>query len=74
MRTEIALHTRFFFYGLFSFAVFGLMLEAPIIGPRDISYKLLIYVALAGGASMVVSCGSCRIIYYFYKDLIYGND
>ncbi len=74
MRNEIFIHTRFFLYGLFSFAIFGLMLEAPNIEIRNVSYKLIIYLALAGGASMVVSCASLRIIYYFYRDLIYGID
>lgn len=73
MRGEIALLIRFFLYGFICFAVFSLLLEAPTIGVREISYKLITYLALAGGTAMVISCAACRVIYHLYKELICGH-
>ena len=74
MRQKLYLYIRFFIYGLISFVIFGVFLEAPAIGVREISYKLVVYLGLAGGFSMMFSCISAHILFGFIKDLIYGNN
>ena len=73
MRQKLYLYFRFFIYGLLSFSLLGVFLEVPIAGLHDISYKLVVYLGLAGGLSMMLSSIAANILFVFIKDLIYGN-
>lgn len=72
MRKEIYIHCRFFIYGLISFYCFGVLMYFPM--ENQILNKNILTLALSGGASMILSCASCRITSLFIKDLIYGME
>lgn len=72
MKQRVLVGLRFFLYGLVCFAGLGLFLQWPNIEITTVSYKLIGYLGLAGGASFVLSYLAGTILVNLFKDLISG--
>jgi hypothetical protein len=71
---KVLVYIRFALYGALLFAAFGYLMDLPYQDQYGVSYKLISYLALAGGGSFLVSSISCKILYEFIRDLIHGNN
>ena len=65
---------RFFLYGFLFFGACGVVLESPYIGSNEFSIDIIVFIALLGAGSFVVSKIACLILFYICRELTVGNN